>query len=47
MGDSTHTILRTTIMALNDLIPINSGENTLTQQSTGMGERFLPVDDRH
>jgi hypothetical protein len=32
-------------MALNDLILINSGENTLTQQSTGMEERFLPVDD--
>ena len=46
-GDNTHTILRTTKMALNDLILINSGENALTQQSTGMGERVLTVDDCH
>ena len=40
-------LLRTTILAVNDPMLLNSGKNALTQQSTGIVERFLLVDDDH
>ena len=42
---TSHTLLRTTIWAVNDPMLLNSGKNALTQQSTSMGERFLLLDD--
>ena len=45
VGTSQHTILRTTIWAVNDPMLPNSGQQSLTQQSTSIGDRFLPVKD--
>ena len=45
VGTSQHTILRTTIWAVNDPMLPNSGKKLLTQQSTSIGNRFLPVKD--
>ena len=42
---TTHTLSRTTILAVNDLMLINNGNIALTQQSTSIGDRFLPVED--
>jgi len=42
-----HTLFRTTILAVNDPMLLNSGKNALTQQSTGTVERFLSLDDGH
>ena len=41
------TLLRTTILAVNDPMLLNSGKNALTQQSTGTVERFLSLYDGH
>ena len=41
------TLLRTNILAPNDPMLLNSGKNVLTQQSTGIAERFLLVGDGH
>ena len=41
------TLLGTTILAVNDPMLLNSGKNVLTQQSTGIAERFLLVGDGH
>ena len=41
---TSHTILRTTILAVHDPILHNSGKKSLTQQSTSIEERFLEVD---
>jgi len=41
------TLSRTTILAANDHILHNSGKKALKQQSNGMVERFLLVDDGH
>ena len=42
---TSHTILRTTILAVYDPMLLNRGEKALTQQSTSIEERFLEVDD--
>ena len=42
---TSHTILKTTILAVNDPMLLNRGKKALTQQSTNIGERFLAVDD--
>ena len=42
---TSHTILRTTILAVNDPMLLNSGKKSSTQQSTSIGDRFLPVED--
>jgi hypothetical protein len=42
---TSHTLLRTTKLAMNDTIMVSSGKIALTQQSTSMVERFLLVDD--
>ena len=41
---TSHTILRTTILAVYDPILHNSGKKSLKQQSTSIEERFLAVD---
>ena len=44
IGNGTsHTLLRTTILAVNDPMLLNRGKKSLTQQSTNIGERFLAV----
>ena len=46
IGNGTsHTLLRTTILAVNDPMLLNRGKKSLTQQSTNIGERFLAVYD--
>jgi hypothetical protein len=42
---TSHTILKTTILALNDTMLLISGKIALTQQSTNIGERFLSMED--
>ena len=42
---TTHSFFRTSILAVNEPMMPNSGKNASTQQSTGIGERFLLVDD--
>jgi len=42
---TSHTILKTTILAVNDAMLLISGKKTLTQQSTNIGERFLSMED--
>ena len=44
---TTHTFFRTTIFAANEPMMPTSGKNASTQQSNGMAERFLLVDDGH
>ena len=41
---TSHTILRTTILAVYDPMLLSRGEKALTQQSTSIEERFLEVD---
>jgi hypothetical protein len=41
------TLLRATILAVNDTMLLISGKMALTQQSTTIVERFLSVDDGH
>ena len=41
---TSHTILRTTILAVYDPMLLNRGKKALTQQSTSIEERFLEVD---
>ena len=41
---TSHTILRTTILAVHDPMLLNTGKTSLTQQSTSIEERFLAVD---
>ena len=41
----SHTLRRTTILAVNDTMLLISGKITLTQQSTGIGDWFLAVED--
>ena len=36
-----HTLIRTTVLPVNDPILLNGGKKGLTQQSTGIGERFF------
>ena len=38
-------LLQNNHLAVNEPMLPNSGKNALTQQSTGIGERFLPVAD--
>ena len=42
---TSHTLSRTTILAVNDPMLLNSGKKSSTQQSTSIGDRFLPVED--
>ena len=42
---TSHTLLRTTILAVNDTMLLISGKMALTQQSTTIAERFLLLDD--
>jgi len=42
---TSHTLLRTTISAVNDTMLLISGKMALTQQSSGIGDWFLAVED--